>query len=86
MQHDKPDDFIISTGQQHSVRDFINQASEFIGLKIEWTREGLNEVAINSENGDEIVCVHENIGLQKLIVYLGTPPKQKLSHGNPKLF
>ena len=59
LQHDKPDDFVISTGQQYSVRDFINQASEFIGLKIEWSGEGLNEVAINSENGDEIVCVHE---------------------------
>ena len=59
LQHDKPDDFVISTGQQHSVRDFINQASEFIGLKIEWSGEGLNEVAINSENGDEIICVHE---------------------------
>ena len=59
LQHDKPDDFVISTGQQYSVRDFINQASEFIGLKIEWSGEGHNEVAINSENGDEIVCVHE---------------------------
>lgn len=59
LQHDEPDDFVISTGQQHSVKDFINLASELIGLKIEWSGEGLNEVAINSENGNEIVCVHE---------------------------
>ena len=80
LQHDKPDDFVISTGQQHSVRDFINQASEFIGLKIEWSGEGLNEVAINSENGDEIICVHEKYYRPSEVdTYLETPPKQKNS-------
>ena len=59
LQQETPDDFVIATGQQKSVRDFISLASENIGLHIEWSGKGLNEVAINTDNGKEIVSVHQ---------------------------
>ena len=36
LQQDKPEDFVIATGKQYSVRDFINKVAEFLNIKIEW--------------------------------------------------
>lgn len=44
LQQEEPDDFVIATGVQYSVRDFINAAAEELGMKIRWEGEGLNEV------------------------------------------
>ena len=44
LQQDKPDDFVIATGIQYSVRDFINDAAEELDMKIRWEGEGLNEI------------------------------------------
>ena len=44
LQQDKPDDYVIATGEQYSVRDFVNAAAPYFGFKIEWMGEGLNEV------------------------------------------
>jgi GDPmannose 4,6-dehydratase len=43
MQHDTPDDFVISTGETHSVREWIEEAFSVIGAKITWVGEGLDE-------------------------------------------
>ena len=45
LQQKNPDDFIISTGKQYSVKDFINRAVKQIGIKLEWSGKGLNEKA-----------------------------------------
>jgi len=44
LQQDKPDDFVIATGVQYSVRDFINVAADELKMKIRWEGQGLNEV------------------------------------------
>ena len=44
LQQDQPDDYVIATGEQYSVRDFVNTAAPIFGMKIEWMGEGLNEV------------------------------------------
>ena len=44
LQQDEPDDYVIATGVQYSVRDFVNAAAPYFGMKIEWMGEGLNEV------------------------------------------
>ncbi|MCX6742165.1 MAG: GDP-mannose 4,6-dehydratase [Candidatus Pacearchaeota archaeon] len=44
LQQDQPDDFVISTGETHSVREFIEEAFRVIGMNIIWFGEGLNEV------------------------------------------
>ena len=55
LQQDKPEDFVIATGKQFSVRDFINLASKNLSMKIDWKGEGLNEVG--SHNGREVIKV-----------------------------
>jgi GDPmannose 4,6-dehydratase len=55
MQQKHPEDFVIATGKQHSVRDFINLASKFLDLKIEWRGKGLKEVGII--NGRETIKI-----------------------------
>ena len=57
LQQKKPDDFVIATGKQLTVRDFVNTASKRLGLKLRWTGKGLNERAINLENNSVIVEV-----------------------------
>ena len=44
LQQDEPDDYVIATGVQYSVRDFVDAAAPYFGMKIEWMGEGLNEV------------------------------------------
>ena len=44
LQQDQPDDYVIATGVQYSVRDFVDAAAPYFGMKIEWMGEGLNEV------------------------------------------
>tara|TARA_B110000238_G_C16137781_1_gene444628 strand:+ start:730 stop:1785 length:1056 start_codon:yes stop_codon:yes gene_type:complete len=55
LQQEKPEDFVIATGKQHSVRDFINLAIKYLGMDIEWQGKDLNEVGIFK--GKEIIRV-----------------------------
>jgi GDPmannose 4,6-dehydratase len=55
LQQDKPDDFVIATGKQYSVRDFINETSKNLDMKIDWSGKDLNEVG--SINGKEVIKV-----------------------------
>jgi len=47
LQQDEPDDYVISTGTQYSVRDFVEEAAPYFGMKIEWMGEGLDEVGFD---------------------------------------
>ena len=55
LQQKKPEDFVIATGKQYSVRDFINLASKILDMKIEWKGKNLDE--IGSFNGEDIIKV-----------------------------
>ena len=55
LQQEIPEDFVIATGKQYSVRDFINLASKYLDMKIEWKGKGLEEVG--SYKGSNIVKV-----------------------------
>lgn len=55
LQHDKPEDFVIATGEMHSVREFVELAFKHIGIELEWQGEGINEKGINKSTGDIIV-------------------------------
>jgi GDPmannose 4,6-dehydratase len=46
LQHDEPVDFVIATGVQYSVRDFVNTAAESMGLQLDWEGEGAGEYAV----------------------------------------
>ena len=56
LQQNKPDDFVIATGKQYSVRDFINLASKNIDMEITWRGKNLDEVG--SYNGDKIIKIN----------------------------
>ena len=50
LQQDQPDDFVIATGVQYSVRDFVNSAAKELGLQLRWTGKGVSEVAVDHNN------------------------------------
>lgn len=56
LQQEEPDDFVIATGKQHSVRDFVNAAAQVLDIKLDWQGEGIDEKAYN-EKGQCIVAV-----------------------------
>jgi GDPmannose 4,6-dehydratase len=56
MQQDKPEDWVIATGIQHSVRDFVNAAAEELGIKIAWQGTGVDETG-TAQGGKVIVRV-----------------------------
>jgi GDPmannose 4,6-dehydratase len=57
LQQDEPDDYIIATGEQHSVKDFVNKAAPYFGFNLEWQGEGLDEVAVDKNTGIVVVRV-----------------------------
>ncbi len=57
LQQKNPEDFVIATGKQYSVKDFINTAAKRLKMKIKWVGKGLNEKAINLENNSVIIEV-----------------------------
>jgi len=51
LQHDTPDDYVLATGRQFSVRDFCNKTAEWHGINLEWQGSGLNEKGVDSKTG-----------------------------------
>ena len=97
LQHDTPEDFVIATGVQHTVREFATLAFQYAGIELRWEGEGINErgiVASINETananikvkvGDEIVTVCEDFYRPTDVVNLwGDPTKAKNERGwNP---
>jgi len=52
LQQDSPDDFVLATGEMHSVKDFIEIIFQKLNLPLEWKGEGLDEKGFNPETGD----------------------------------
>ncbi|AUR51577.1 GDP-mannose 4,6-dehydratase [Aquella oligotrophica] len=57
LQHDTPEDFVIATGEQHSVREFTELAFKVAGIDIEWRGEGINEQGVCRQSGQVLVEV-----------------------------
>jgi len=55
LQQEKPEDFVIASGRQYSVREFISLAAKFLDMNIQWTGEDVNEVG--KYNGEVIVKI-----------------------------
>ena len=58
LQQENPDDYVVSMGEQHSVRKFVNIACEHIGFDIEWSGSGIDEVAKIKGTGEVLVQVN----------------------------
>jgi GDPmannose 4,6-dehydratase len=57
LQHKKADDFVIATGEMHTVREFAEIAFKHCGIDLEWDGKGVEEIGINQENGEVLVEV-----------------------------
>jgi len=58
LQHDKPEDFVIATGEQHTVRDFTERAFAENGITIRWEGKGIDEKGYDAKTGKMLVCVN----------------------------
>lgn len=85
LQHDKPEDFVIATGEMHSVREFVQLAFKHTGIEIEWSGEGLEEKGTNKATGEVIVEIDPKFFRPAEVdQLLGDPTKAKtLLRWNP---
>jgi GDPmannose 4,6-dehydratase len=82
LQQEEPDDFVIATGEQYSVRDFINAACEEIGINIRWEGSGVDEKGIDENTGNIIVAVDPRyFRPTEVETLLGDPSKAKAKLG-----
>ena len=57
LQHDTPDDYVLATGEKHSVREFCQAAFARAGMNLEFRGEGVDEVGIDAETGREVLAI-----------------------------
>jgi GDPmannose 4,6-dehydratase len=58
LQQDEPDDYVIATGVQYSVKDFVEEAAPYFGMNIVWEGEGLNEIGIDKNTKKTVIQVN----------------------------
>ena len=82
LQQDEPDDYVIATGVQHTVREFTTLAFANDGIEIEWKGEGLEEKGYDKATGKMVVCVNPQWYRPTDVVNLwGDPTKAKTKLG-----
>lgn len=86
LQQEKPEDFVIATGVQHTVREFATLASHYAGIDLHWEGEGIQERGINTKTSKVVVAVSEDFYRPTDVVNLcGDPTKAKTLLGwNPQ--
>ena len=57
LQHDKPDDFVLATGEAHSVRQLIEKAFAVVGRQLDWKGKGVDEVGLDAKTGAVLVAI-----------------------------
>ena len=78
LQHDKPEDFVIATGVQHSVREFCQLAFHYVGIELRFEGEGANEKGIDTKTGKVLVEVSPDFYRPTDVVNLwGDPTKAR---------
>ncbi len=85
LQHNEPDDFVIATGEQHSVREFCTLSFKIAGIELEWQGKGVDEKGIDKKTGKVLVEVSpEFFRPTDVVTLLGNPAKAKATLGwNP---
>tara|TARA_B100000686_G_C16625639_1_gene881709 strand:- start:126 stop:551 length:426 start_codon:yes stop_codon:yes gene_type:complete len=86
LQHKKPDDFIIATGKQYSIKQFINLVAKKLKIQITWKGKGLNEKGYNNKKEPIIECDKNYFRPLDVNTLLGDPSKaKKLLKWKPKI-
>ena len=85
LQHDVPEDFVIATGEMHTVREFCTLAFAEIGINLRWEGEGVNEKGIDTATGKVLVEVDPKyFRPAEVEQFLGNPTKARTVLGwNP---
>ncbi len=85
LQHETPEDFVIATGQMHTVREFATLAFKHVGIEIEWQGQGVEEKGIDPKTGEVVVEVNPDyFRLSEVEQLMGDPSKaKKLLGWNP---
>ena len=86
LQHDTPEDFVIATGETHTVREFVETAFRQGGIHLRWHGEGVQEKGIDEKTGNVLVEVSpEFFRPSEVDLLLGDPTKAKeLLSWNPR--
>ena len=78
LQQDKPDDFVIATGKQYSVREFVEKCAPYFDMDIIWQGEGLDEIGIDIKTGKTVISVDPRyFRPTEVETLLGDPTKAK---------
>ncbi len=78
MQQDKPDDYVIATGETHTIREFIEHAAEHAGWEINWEGEGIDEIGRDVRSGKVLVRIDERFFRPlEVDLLLGDPSKAR---------
>jgi len=86
LQQEKPDDYVIATGETHSVREFVEAAFEQIGIKLEWSGKGVEEKGRDAKTGKTLVSIDpQYFRPAEVDLLMGDASKAKKALGwNPK--
>jgi len=57
LQQDKPEDYVIATGRQFRVRDFVDQTADLLDMRLEWSGEGIDEIGVDRKSGHTVVRI-----------------------------
>ncbi|PMP93214.1 MAG: GDP-mannose 4,6-dehydratase [Desulfurella sp.] len=78
LQQDKPDDYILATGETHTIREFVEKAFEIAGFDIEWSGEGIASKGIDKKTGKVLVEVSKDFYRPSEVeLLIGNPQKAK---------
>ena len=78
LQQEIPEDFVIATGESHTVREFVELAFKEVGIEIAWEGKGLEEIGVDINSGSKLVEIDEqHFRPSEVEVLLGDPSKAK---------
>ena len=78
LQQEEPDDYVVATGETHTVREFVERSFLELGMKIEWRGEGLNEEGVDADTGDVLVRIDPRyFRATEVDLLLGDPTKAR---------
>jgi GDPmannose 4,6-dehydratase len=82
LQQAEPDDYVLATGEMHSVREFVEHAFAYVGRRIVWRGKGVEETGIDAKTGKELVCIDpQYFRPTEVELLLGDPGKARAKLG-----
>lgn len=82
LQQSRPDDYVVATGETHTVQEFVDKAFKVAGITLDWQGEGIDMIGMNKVNGKTVVCVNPKFFRPAEIeLLLGDPTKAERELG-----